>query len=88
MKNLTDHVCSKCQHLNRFDRTSHGHLTDAYKAIQQKIDNDIQRNYYKMIPYYRKRLDSIMSALKEVESGERSTDYLKHRPVSKIVIYF
>lgn len=86
MINLTNHVCSKCAHRNRYERTQHGTLTESYRSTQKKIDRDIKRNYYKMIPYYRRELERLMWSIQDIEKGVHPVDYLYHHEVNPFVI--
>lgn len=78
MINLSNHVCEKCRHLNRYQRTHHGWLTESYRNIQIQIDRDVQHRRYRNLPYLREQAKATMVDIIDVEAGNHPHDYLRH----------
>lgn len=87
MINLNDHICEKCKKQSRYDRSLHGYLTENYRSVQQKMEADIQKNYYKMVPYYRRQLQRLMYNMTDIEKGIHPHDYLAHHTKVAMVPY-
>lgn len=75
MINLSDHSCYHCKHLNRYERTLHGGAVDAWNRYDHLISEQLEKNDFSMIPYYRKRRDECFEAMRYIESGEHQRQW-------------
>ena len=82
MINLSNHVCSKCEHMDRRDRTIHGRIVDRVRESQQIAHERYKK--YKWPPQKESQGGFDLDDLLRFEQARRpeiykSTNYRFHR---------